>query len=259
MPNLELSNAVIAQAASKGLRVQRIIFSDQDDWDGRSLLIEEKPCQIVRTRYSLSNPCSPKGLSIRLYLPRTDWPDFVIYVVRQMGQRRPEYYVVPRGVLSKDTFLCPTTLNEYRDAWNLFKEPISPELLERRFAIFNWQLRTAIGAAKQAGLELSLVQRRAHRAWAQFCQTRIIIAGRRCTLHSLSRISSDQDRSQYGYVALRKQKGGWGEFQLYVLPQSTGPVVYVIPSASIEADTSVSLESKRLTIYKNNWGLLAKG
>jgi hypothetical protein len=259
MANLELSNAVVGQAVSRGLSVQRVIFLDQEKWDGRSLLIEEKPCQIVRTRYALSNPSSPTGLSIRLYLPRTDWPDFMIYVMRKIAGPGPlDYYVIPRGALSKDTSLCPTTLDQYRDAWNLFKEPISPELLERRFTMLTWQLRTAINAALQAGLELNLIQRRTPRRGTEFCRTRIIIEGRRCTLHSLSRISSHPDRSQHGYVALRKQKSGWGKFQLYVLPHSTEPVVYVIPSGSIEADTSVSLESERLTVYKNNWGLLAQ-
>lgn len=256
MLNLELSNAVVAQAASKGLSVQQIV-PDQKRWDGRFLLIEEKQCQIVKGRYHLSNPRSPEALSIQLYLPRTTWPDFVVYVVRPTANLEPlEYYIVPRGVLSRDTAVRPSALGKYRDAWNLLAETLSPDLIERRFAILNWQLRNVIAAARHAGLDVALV-RRNNRPWTFFCQTRVIIAGRRCTLHSLSRISSDPDRRGYGYVALRKQKGGWGEFQLYVLPQSMESVVYVIPSASIEADTSVSIQSERLAIYKNNWELLA--
>jgi hypothetical protein len=255
---MELSNAAIGQAASKGLRVKRIIFSDQKRWDGRSVVIEDKPCQIVRTRYCVSKPGSPKALSIPLYLPRTDWPDFVIYVVRRPPNGLLEFYIVPRGALSKDTELCPSTLERYRDAWGLLKETLSPDLVERRFADLNWQLRNAIAAAKRAGLEVSLIPLRHNRPWPLFVQTKVIIADRKCTLHSLSRINSDPSQNEHAYVALRKQKTAWAEFQLYVLPDLKEPVVYVIPSASIKADTSVSLKNERLAFYRNKWSLLTK-
>lgn len=96
----EFSNAVVGKAVSNGLDVKRIIFSNQKRWDGRSLLIEEKHCQIIRTSYHVSNPSFPEAVSIHLYLPRTDWPDFLIYVLRQTAGPL-EYYVLPRGVLSK--------------------------------------------------------------------------------------------------------------------------------------------------------------
>jgi hypothetical protein len=43
-----------------------------------------------------------------------------------------------------------------------------------------------------------------------------------------------------------------------VLPDLKEPVVYVIPSASIKADTSVSLKNERLAFYRNKWSLLTK-
>lgn len=251
----ELSNAVVGKAVSNGLDVKRIIFSDQERWDGRSLLIEGKPCQIIRTRYHVSNPSSPEAVSIRLYLPRTDWPDFLIYVLRQVAGPL-EYYVLPRGVLSKETALCPGSLQKYRDAWTLFTQPLSPDLLERRFAVLNWQLRKAIAAAQQTGLEVTLIKRRTHRPWAEFCQTRILIEGRRCALHSLSRITPDSNDPRHDYVAVRKPKSDWAEFQLCMLPQSRDRDVYVIPSGSINASTVVSIENERLIFYRNNWNLL---
>ncbi len=252
--NLELLNAVVAEAASRGLLVHPI-FSDQGHWDGHSVLVEDKPCQIVRTKYHISNPRSPHAVSIQLYLPRKDWPDFMIYVLRQtIGPI--EYYVLPRGVLSKDTALCPSTLAKYRDAWSLLKEVSSPDLLERRFSFMNWQLRKVVAEANRAGLEVGLIPKRSSRPHGRFCQTRVMIEDRRCTIHSLSRINPLTHRSSY--FALRKPKGDWGEFQLYALPHSKEPVVYVIPSASIQSNTSVPLESERLAAYKNNWGLLAR-
>lgn len=120
----------------------------------------------------------------------------------------------------------------------------------------NWQLRRAIAAAKQTGLEVTLIKRRTHRPRAEFCQTRILIEGRRCTLHSLSRISSDSNHPRHDYVAVRKPKTDWAEFQLYVLPQSKDRSIYVIPSGSINASTVVSIENERLIFYRNNWSLL---
>ena len=255
----ELSKAVIAQAESKGLRVQTIVFSDQKRWDCRSIVIENKPCQIVRTRCYASKPGSLNGLRIRLYLPRTDWPDFIIYVVRQpISPGTPECYIIPRGVLSKDTQWCPSKLEKYRDAWKLFREMLSPELIERRFTEMNWQLRSAITAALNAGLEVNLVGPCRPRPWKLFLQTRVIIKGRRCTLHSLSRINPDPNQNERAYVALRKEKLAWTEFQLYVLPDVKEPVVYIIPSNGIKISTSVSLQNEKLALYRNNWNVLTE-
>jgi hypothetical protein len=74
-----------------------------EGWGGRFALIEGKRCQIVRTHYRATNPNLPKDVYIGLYLPRREWADFVIYVVRRIEPM--EFYVVPRGLLSKDTAL----------------------------------------------------------------------------------------------------------------------------------------------------------
>lgn len=246
---LQLSYAVVAETVSKGLKVERIIFSNQKRWHGRCVEIERKPCQIVRARYAPPNPLSPKANSIRIYLPRTEWPDFVIYVVRHREkQQPPEYYIVPRGVLSKDTGMCPSSLTEYRDAWHLLRDKLPAKFTDRRFAGMNWQLQAAIAAAERAGLEVNLVSRGSPRPLLPYCQTRLIVAGRRCIVRSLN-INS-------GYAAVQRAKGDWGEFQLYVLPDSKE--VYVIPSVSMKVSTLVSLQNERLKAFLNKWDLLTQ-
>lgn len=250
----ELSDAVVAEGKANGLDVRRVILPSQEHWKGRLLIIENRPCQIVRTRYAITNPAASQALSIHLYLPRTHWPDFVIYVARQ-DSTTLGFYVVPRGILSKDTAWSPDSLAKYRDAWNLLRTAASPANTERRFAAENWQLRHALDSAESAGLETALI-RLAHRKFGRtFVQTRILIEGRRCSLHSFSRLNCDPASPEHDYVSLRKPKSDWAEFQLYVLkgPERT---VYIIPRGVLKADTSVSIGNEKVALFKDNWQLL---
>jgi hypothetical protein len=243
---LDFSNALVTEATAKGFLAQRVISSSERRWKGRFLVVEGKPCQIIVTRYHVSSPHLSDAVSIQLYLPRTDFPDFLIYVVQQIEQPL-EFYVIPRGALSKDTHLSPNTLEKYRSAWDLLKS-CSADQVERHFADLNWQLRAVMQGTEKAGLECTLIRRR--KRWPRFFQTRVIIAGRRCSLYSLSRINPD-------YVALRKQDATWCEFQLYALRDAKESAVYVIPTGSIKANTSVSLTNEKLMAYRDNWGLLS--
>ena len=259
----EFSNAVVDEAVSKGLDVQRVISSRRKSWNGRLVLIENRPCQIVRTAYQTLDERWPEAIGIRLYLPRTDWADFIIYVARKATTQPLEFYVVPRGVLSKDTEFSPHTLEKYRDAWNLLSKRPSPNTA-RRFRVLNWQVQDAMDAAKKAGLWSALIGLRKKRRWPLFFQTRLIIAGRKCALHSLSRLSQNPDNRFYNCVWLRKPKGNPAEFNLYMLrgsgnsSDSGDSAVYVFPHGAIMATTSISLNNERLAAYKNNWGLLSQ-
>jgi hypothetical protein len=204
-----------------------------------------------------SDPRWPRALSIPIYVPRTSWPDFVIYVVPTLSHP-PEYYIVPRGMLSKDTALSPSTLGKYRDAWDLLKGMGSPRKLARRFAVLNWQLRDAMEAAKRAGLWSALI-RRTRKRWPFFCQTRLIVEGRRCTLHSLSRVSQDATRASHEYVFVRKpSEDDWAEFHLYLLRGIGGSHVFVVPGGAIRASTTLSLKNVNLSACRNNWNLLSQ-
>jgi hypothetical protein len=249
-----LSNAVAAEASLKGLKIEKVISADRRFWDGRFLVVEDKRCQIIRTKYHVSDPRYPNAVSVPFHLPRTDWPDFVIYVTKR--ESSPEFYIVPRGDLSKDTAFCPTTLTKYRDNWESLKTTPSPDQLKRRFTILNWQLKEVMKAAHKAGLETMLIRRR--KRWPTFFQTRMIVAGRRCSIRSLTRLNSDPNHSRHNYVIVHKSNNEWAEFELYVLPQSPEPTVYIMPYGSINEDTTLSLENERLDFHRNNWGLLSQ-
>jgi hypothetical protein len=249
----ELSNAAISEAISNGLDVQRVISGR--GWDGRFVLIENRPCQIIKTRYVVSNPRSPKDVSVTLYLPRTEWPDFLIYVARREATRPLDFYIVPRGNLSKDTSWSPDTLEKYRKAWSLLKEKVSSHETTRRFTILSQKLKDVMTVTKAAGLEVVLIRPAKHRRWPVFLQTLVVIAGRRCSLHSFSRINSIASGS---CVFLRKPKSRRAEFHLYMISASKEPPVYVFPRGAIEANTSVSLNNETLKNYRNNWALLAQ-
>lgn len=165
----EFSNAAVSEAQSKGLDVQRVVISGKR-WDGRTVLIECRPCQIIRTRYLTSNPRCPKALSIVIYLPRTEWPDFLIYVARRATTEPLEFYILPRGILSKDTALSPDTLGQYRDAWNLLKEKLSPDQTKRHFTILSRKLQAVMAVGKAAGLEVSLIRPAKHRSCQYSCR-----------------------------------------------------------------------------------------
>src|SRR6202022_3947688 len=83
-------------------------------------------------------------------------------------------------------------------------------------------------------------------------QTLVMVAGRRCSLHSFSRINS----ASGNYVFFRKPKNERAEFHLYIILASKEPTVYVFPRGMIKTDTSVSLDNETLRSYKNKWTLL---
>lgn len=222
-----------------------------EGWRGRFALIEGKRCQIVRTYYRATNPSLPKDVYIGLYLPRREWADFVIYVVRRIEPM--EFYIVPRGALSKDTALSSQTLDRYRDAWYVLSGKVSPGKLKRRFTIVSPKLKAVKKAAKQAGLKLRLIRpSKVRRRWPVYIQTHVRIEGRLCSLHSFSRIKVSS-----GCVFFRRPKSTRAEFHLYMLPDSDGPV-WIFPFGAIQANNSISLGNEKLKAYENNWSLLTQ-
>jgi hypothetical protein len=257
MPPLPI-DAVVIEARARGLRIQRVfhLHGRVGILDSRCLLIEEKPCQVLRTRNHISNPASPQAVSIPLHVPRSDWADFIIYVVRPRRDDGFGYYVVPRGALSKNTSFASESLESYRDAWDSLRHLVDPKLTERRFTVLNWQVGAVVRSATEAGLDVVLI--RGRKRWPIFLQTRVLIAGRRCALHSFSRVSNNPNQRNFNYVALRALKENWPEFQLYVLRQENEYLTYIIPRDAVKKDTSLSTENPRLLFYRNNWNLLSE-
>src|SRR5258708_18806888 len=98
---------VVAEALSRGLRVERLpTESKRHVFDKRLLMVEGKRCQVIPSRRGYPNAQYPHAEYFPMYLPRTDWPDFLIYV-SQTDETRPVFPVVPRVEMSKDTGLSP--------------------------------------------------------------------------------------------------------------------------------------------------------
>ena len=105
----------------------------------------------------------------------------------------------------------------------------------------------------QAGLEFTLIRRRRRWRYLDRPGSWSLANMYGAFLQPITCWSNDH---RHDYVALRKPKTDWADFQLYALPQSTKPTVYVIPCGSIKANTDVSLKNEKLAVYRNNWSLL---
>src|SRR5258706_5083766 len=93
-------NVVVNEAKANGLSVQRLSGYGKV-LDARLLAIEGRVCQVIRTR-EITDVNYSNAVSVQLYLPRNEFPDFLIYVVQQDGGK-PTFYLLPRGVMTKDT------------------------------------------------------------------------------------------------------------------------------------------------------------
>lgn len=249
------THEVIAQAKANSLSVQRVVGYGKI-LDARLLAIEGRICQIIRTR-QITHSRYPKAVHAALYLPRTEFADFLIYVAFPLTGD-PRFYVVPRGVMTKDTAWSLESLEQYCDAWQVFKQPITPDLTERRFTILNWQLQAIMNAAKDVNLEVTLMGLRKRRRWPLFFQRRVVVGGRKCAVYCCSRLTTDPTLSHYNYVFLRTPTKNWAEFQLCIVKDGPNECeIYVVPRGAIRKETTASLDHPEFQYYKSNWNLLS--
>jgi hypothetical protein len=119
-----------------------------------------------------------------MYLPRTTFADFLLYVPRQTD----DVFIIPRGLLSYDTGWALVSLQPYLHAWKLLKET-SPQLFKRKFLPISPQLQRVIDLAKDLELDFELIHTKKGAKRAQFrlfSQRQIIIHGKRCTIYTAS-------------------------------------------------------------------------
>jgi hypothetical protein len=248
-------DATVDEARANGLHVHRVSGYGKT-LDSRLLLIQGKLCQIVRSR-QIANPDYPNAMNVPLYLPRTQLADFLIYAACTNIHEDFSFYIVPRGLMTKDTAWSLSTMEQFHNCWDSLRKTSTPGITERRFTVLNWQLQTIIKAAEEASLEVTLLKRKNLRPWPIYAQRRILVATRRCAVYSCSRLSPDPNQQRYDYIFLRRPKANWAEFQLCIVRD--GPAsftTYVIPIGVIPQKTTASLDNSCLQFYKNNWKLL---
>ena len=225
--------------------------------DPRLLLIDGRHCQVIPTRRSKNSVTYPQAEYFPLYLPRSTWADFLIYVAHKETPRR--VYIVPRGKLTKDTGWAPESLARYQDAWEWLK-PGSQAELKKEFESLSWQLKAVIKLAQGAGKPVELLRTKKSekcRRRPEIIKRRVLISGRRCSIHTAARLSPDASKSEYDYVILKISADEWAEFHLYVI-DTAGECfdVFIIPSGHLRSTTSCSLDNPKLIKYTNSWDLL---
>jgi hypothetical protein len=247
-------SVVVNEAEARGLRVQRSLGKGARVPDPRLLHIAGKPCQVIKTVHESSSPDYSYAKSLRLYLPRTGFADFLIYVAVDVVP--PTFYIIPRGVLSKDTARTEKSLEEYRNAWHLLTQAISPTLTERKFEAISAQLESVWSAAHQAGLEVELIRTakgKKRNDYRSVFQRRVLVSGKQCAIYSAVRVNKNLELNPYSIVILKTSRDSWPEFCLYLMEDGA---VYVIPRGNITHTTTLSLNSPDLRPYRNAWDLL---
>lgn len=241
----------VAEALSRGSPTE----SKRHAFDKRLLLIEGKRCQVIPSRRGHPNALYPHAEYFPLYLPRNNWPDFLIYV--SLHETPPIFRIISRAEMSKDTGWSPESLEPYRDAWELLQQGL-PEA-EKAFEVLSWQLQ-AVRQSAHAGFEVEFIKSKKHqdgRQWPPVLKRRVMIAGRKCSIFTATRMSLDPEKREYNYGNFKASQEKWPEFQLYVVRGGRKFCdIFVVPRSHLTISTTASLDHPDLVRYKNAWGLL---
>jgi hypothetical protein len=183
-----LRQIMLNHAPQFGLKVENLRIRKRK---GTFLRIEGRRCQLIPTRTLTSNPSYPRSRARQLYLPRTGWPEFLIYIDAQGDE--PIFYVVPSGDFDKDTCrsLTATMLEKYRNAWNLLRDVPAGARTRIRHRQLSPEQESVLQAAKSLGLSASLVRRAdGFRRGTPYYQRQVEIERIRCQVKTAPRCSS---------------------------------------------------------------------
>jgi hypothetical protein len=246
-------NAVIAEARSRDLLVSFGDAPSEVPW--KYLHIAGRPCQVSRTSLIHTSQEYVEATSLPIYLPRTSFADFVIYV--PMNVDSTDFYVVPRGALSKDTCLTPASLEQYKNAWHLLSQ-VSLDMMMRRNNRLSWQLQSVILAAESRGLQFEMIRTAKGKSrktnFRTFHQRRIIIEGKRCAIYSASEVIGTKTK-ECRVIVVKAPRDDWADFRVHLTKFG---ITYVVPRGHIPKTTTLSLNSPVLIPYENAWDLLAR-
>jgi hypothetical protein len=249
--DLAAFDAVVAEAKSRDLPVSEGEKPSDQPW--KYLHIAGRPCQVSRTNLAHTSAEYPNATSLPIYLPRTGFADFVIYV--PMDSEREDFYIVPRGLISKDTCLTPESLNQYKNAWHLLGQA-SLDMMMRRKTRISWQLQSVILFADSRGLRFELIKtakgKKLPNSFRTVHQRRIMIEGKKCAIFSATAVPI-QGAKTYRVVVIKAPLDDWADFQIYLRRDG---VSYVIPRGIIAKTTTLSLNSPLLRAYENAWNFV---
>jgi hypothetical protein len=246
-------HAVVDEARRRDLIVTFSAEAASAPW--KYIHIAGRPCQVSRTNAFHNSVEYPDTSALKIYLPRTGFADFVIYM--PMDSESSDFYIIPRGKLTKDTSLTPESLEPYKNAWHLLSD-VSLDLMMRRKNRLSWQLQSIMLAAESRGLQFELIKTRKAikrpNDFRVYLQRRIMIEGKRCSIYSASGVPRPNEK-ECRVVVVKGPRDTWADFQLYLTKDG---VTYVVPRGQISKTTSLSLNSPVLVPYQNAWHLLSE-
>jgi hypothetical protein len=241
-----LIDVVAQEAKARGLTCERADV--RNGLQTKCVLIGGYACQIVPLRLYQTGKNSDL-IAYSLYLPRSDWPDFIIYVFANRKETA-RFFIVPRGVISKETGVCAqdSWLFKYENAWTLLSPGIESARLARRFDMTPWKPRVVIRRAKALGLDVRLI--RTKKLASRHIKDRLLINSCKCQVITAGGLTAKNRETPI--INLYAPKNSWADFLIFVA-LDTVEHVFIVPRSKITRRTTTTLTSKWLAEYADNW------
>jgi hypothetical protein len=241
-----LIDMVAQEAQARGLACERADV--RKGLRNKCVRIAGYACQIVPLHLY---PTGKKSdlVDHALYLPRSDWPDFIIYVFAN-GKQTSRFFIVPRGEMSKETSVCASDnwLFKYENAWSLLSGGIARKKLARRFDDTPWKLGVVIRKAKAAELDVRLIGTK--KLASRHIKDRLLINSCKCQVITAGVFT--RSILETPIINLYAPKNSWADFLIFVVPDNAEHV-FIVPRSKITKTTSTTLSSKWLAEYADNW------
>jgi hypothetical protein len=241
-----LIDVVVQEAQARGLTCTRADV--RRGLRNKCVRIAGYACQIVPMQLYLTGKNSDL-VDHCLYLPRSDWPDFIIYVFAKRKETT-RFFIVPRGEISKETTVCAPNnwLFKYENAWPLLSAGIASERLARRFDHTPWKLWVVIRKARALGLDVQLVGTK--KLASRHIKDRLLINSCKCQVITAGVFTTKDHTTPI--INLYAPKNRWADFLIFVVPDNVEDV-FIVPRLKITRRTSTTLPSKWLAEYADNW------
>jgi hypothetical protein len=242
-----LIDMVAQEARARGLTCERADV--RKGLQTKCVLIMGYACQMVPLRLYPTGKNSDL-VDHSLYLPRSDWPDFIIYVFAN-GKETSRFFIVPRGEMSKETGVCAQNnwLFKYENAWSLLSTDLSSTELARRFDDTPWKLQVVIRKAKALGLDVRLIGTK--NLASRHIKDRLLINSCKCQVITAGRLT--RKNLETAIINLYAPKNSWADFLIFVVHCNALERVFIVPRSKITRRTTTTLTSKWLAEYADNW------
>jgi len=255
-----LSDLVSNCARALGVKVEITSKRNRGARGGTFLRIENRLCQIVPTRSFVSNPDYPRSRSAFLYLPRNQFPEFLVYVrgdAQEPGKHI--FYIVPSGDIKKDTSFVKQTLQKYENAWHLLREILPGGRTKIQHRELSPAIRSILEAASNMQFLAFPVERiDGFRRGTPYYQRQVRVEGKLCRVMTAPRCSDTMDGVGWSTVHLRAPRTEVDEFVIYVVTPSEGDLTnfIIVPRNEVKKNTTRSLYGSWTAQYLDAWHLI---